>query len=127
MNIVAFGVSMPLSRFLAEVAPYFLFPMWPLLVVASALQIFYLVQRGVFIDGRAWKIGFAILLAPTLTVVLRVVLYVVPDFAPFANRESSSEYVLTLTRNTLISSGVAYLILSSCAHAQLWQVTRLEI
>jgi hypothetical protein len=114
MYVVAFGVSMSLDRFLAEVAPLFLLPMWPLLLAASVAQVAWLVRVGVVRDRRAWKFGFAVLLSPVLALVVRVVLYLfgIPDHAPFAGPNSTSQYVLTLTTSSLLSTLLAYGALS---------------
>lgn len=111
MQVVAFGVSMPLSRFLEEVAPLFLWPMWPLLLLASVAQVALLRRAGVTNDSRAWKFGFVVLLTPIAALVIRVLFYLLglPDVAPFARPTSQSMYVLTLSSSTVISAAAAYI------------------
>lgn len=117
MYVVAFGVSMPVSQFLREVAPHFLLPMWPLLVITSAIQVIWLIRAGVTRDKRAWKFGFVVLLSPLVALFIRVLIYLLgaPDYAPFAGPRSTTQYVLTITMNSLLSALIAYGSLSFVA------------
>ena len=107
-----------LERFVTEFSLSFFYPMWPLLVLASALQVYSLFRQGIFHDSRAWKVGFVVLLSPLLAVFLRFALHIHPveDYFPFAQTAGVTGPLLAITSNTLYATVLAYGFLSWVAY-----------
>lgn len=114
MRVVAFGVSMPVSRFIRDIGPMLCFPMWPLAVAATLAQLVFLIDQGGTGSRSIWQIALAILLAPMAAIVLRLIWYVfrLPDVFPFGNARSTSLYASTISLSAVTSILIGYGALS---------------
>jgi hypothetical protein len=114
LYVVAFGVAMPLSRFLEEVAPLLLFPMWPLLLMSSVVQVVALRRVDALRSNNALGAWVAVILAAPMALVVRVLYYIsgFPDSAPFAGFVANSPYRSAVSLSSLVAIGISYLLLS---------------
>jgi Na+-driven multidrug efflux pump len=108
--VVAFGMSMPLSRFLTEVGPMFISLMWPLLLASGVLQIAILWRIGTFWGGGAFGAYIAIVVAPPMALTARIMYYIsgLPDSSPVGN----SPYLSALTLSSFVAIGLSYFLLT---------------
>lgn len=99
MRVIAFGVSMPVSRFIAQIGPMLCLPMWPLLVAATLAQIAFLFDQGIAGSRSIWLLALVILFAPIAAVVLRLgwAIFRLPDVFPFGGQRSMSIYFATIS------------------------------
>jgi hypothetical protein len=105
MNIVALGVSMPLSRFMTDLFPIFAFLSLPSLLVVVLLQIIIFAQAGAFSDSRRNWIAPSIILTVVIALFLRLVFYMV--FADMPLLSPYLRYGGFLTLHVLLSSALA--------------------
>ncbi len=105
MNIVALGVSMPLSRFMTELFPIFAFLSAPSLAVVVLLQILIFAQAGTFSDARREWVAPSIIMTVVSALLLRLVFYMF--FADKPLLSVYSRYGGFLSLHVLLSSALA--------------------
>lgn|GEM_PF-1659311 len=105
MNIVAFGVSMPLSRFMTDVFPFFALQSLPFIALVALLQIVSIARSGAFSDARREWIAPSIILTVVAALFLRLVFYMF--FADVSLLSAYSPYAGFMSLHVLLSSGVA--------------------
>ncbi|MFZ6875664.1 hypothetical protein ACO0LF_26660 [Undibacterium sp. Di27W] len=105
MNIVAFGVSMPLSRFMTELFPIFALLSLPTLIVVVLLQILSFANAGAFSDARREWIAPSIILTVISALFLRLVLYMF--FSDASLLPAHAPYAGFLSLHVLLSSALA--------------------
>lgn len=105
MNIVAFGVSMPVSRFMTALFPIFALQSLPSLAVVVLLQIIIFARAGAFSDARREWVAPSIILTVVTALFLRLVFYMF--FADQALLSVHSPFAGFLSLHVLLSSTLA--------------------
>ncbi|MES2040344.1 MAG: hypothetical protein V4495_21200 [Pseudomonadota bacterium] len=113
MNIVALGVSMPLSRFMTELFPFFALLSLPSLAVVVLLQIIFFAQAGAFSDARRGWIAPSIVLTVVSALFLRLVLYMFFLDKPLLSVHSP--FVGFVSLHVLLSSTIAGFVFTRLA------------